>query len=251
MDIVTAHFYKKKDSDGGKLFAGPIWDFDLSYGNVDYFAMSLATEGWLYPHYGPNEGFPMHWWARLMEDEDYRQAFAKRWKALRAGPMNTDSVMNDIDEQIRYLDKAIARNFSRWPILGVYVWPNYFVGATYAEEIDYLKAWMRNRLQWMDGNVSLSTGDLVSDNRGYHVSVFPNPVKDQLNISLTLPEARSVEIEIDDVLGKAVFKTSYSPYNKGLQVIEQKIPPVTPGYYILKLIQDGQVFAVQKIVVAN
>jgi len=247
----STFFYKKKDSDGGKLFAGPIWDFDLSYGNVDYFPMNLATEGWLYPHYGPNDGYPMHWWARLMEDEDYRQAFAKRWKALRAGPLNTDSVMNDIDEQTRYLDKAIARNFSRWPILGVYVWPNYFVGATYIQEIDYLKNWMRNRLQWLDGNVSLSTGDLVSDNQGYHVSVFPNPVKDQLNIAVTLPEAHRVEIEIVDVPGKAVFKTLYSPDKKGLQVIEQKIPYITSGYYLLKLIQDGRVIGVQKLIVSN
>ena len=247
----STFFYKKKDSDGGKLYAGPIWDFDLSYGNVDYYAMNLATEGWLYPHYGPNEGYPMHWWARLMEDEDYRQAFAKRWKALRAGPLNTDSVMNDIDEHIRYLDKAIARNFSRWPILGVYVWPNYFVGATYAEEIDYLKTWMRNRLQWMDGNVSLSTGELVSESNGYPVTVFPNPVKEQLNIALTLPDAHRVEIEIVDLLGKTIYETDYSPVIKGQQVIEKKLPEITPGCYLLKLKQNEQVLSVLKLIISN
>ncbi len=56
----STFFYKQKDSDGGKLFAGPQWDFDLCYGNVDYSPTNLATDQWLYPHYGPNEGFPMH-----------------------------------------------------------------------------------------------------------------------------------------------------------------------------------------------
>ncbi|MCU0408942.1 MAG: CotH kinase family protein, partial [Bacteroidales bacterium] len=51
----STYFYKKRDSDGGKLFAGPLWDFDLCYGNVDYSASRLSTTGWLYTNTG-NQG---------------------------------------------------------------------------------------------------------------------------------------------------------------------------------------------------
>lgn len=245
----STFFYKQKDSDGGKLFAGPLWDFDLCYGNVDYAPDNLATDKWLYPKYGPGEWQPMHWWARLMEDPDYNKAFAARWKTLRAGPFSTDSIMADLDANVQNMSEAISRNFAKWPILGVYVWPNYFVGSTYPEEVTFLKTWITNRLTWMDGNVSLSSGDLVSGYRGYNVSVFPNPVKDQLNIKLTTKDIKRIDCEIVDLLGKTVFASAYSPVSIGDQVIQFDVPGVAPGYYILKISQNQQVIEVKKLLI--
>jgi len=45
-------------------------------------------------------------------------------------------------------------NFSRWPILGEWVWPNFFVGQTYKEEVDCLKEWTLNRTAWLDEQIS-------------------------------------------------------------------------------------------------
>lgn len=247
----STFFYKKKDSDGGKLFAGPLWDFDLCYGNVDYSDFNLATDEWLYPHFGPNEGYPMHWWARLMEDEQYRQAFAKRWKALREGPFNTDSIRDDIDRHIQYLGESVNRNFDKWTILGVHVWPNYFVGTTYKEEIDYLKTWITARLSWMDGNVSLSSGELTEGYQGYQVNVFPNPVKENLNLKFILSKTDNVYIEIIDMLGKPVYVTDYSPSNTGYQVVSRNIPGIMPGCYVLRLTQNNQIFSLRKLVISN
>lgn len=245
----STFFYKQKDSDGGKLFAGPLWDFDLCYGNVDYSPDNLATDKWLYPKYGPGEWQPMHWWARLMEDPDYNRAFAARWKTLRAGPFSTDSIMADLDADVQNMGEAISRNFVRWPILGVYVWPNYFVGSTYQEEVTFLKTWITNRLTWMDGNVSLSSGDLVSSYQGYNVSVYPNPVRDQLNIQLTTKDMTRIDCEIVDLLGKTVFASDYSPVSLGDQVLQFSVPGVAPGYYILKISQNQQVIEVKKLLI--
>jgi hypothetical protein len=49
---------------------------------------------------------------------------------------------------------ALTRNFNRWPILGTYIWPNYYVGQTYDEEYEYLKQWISDRLTWMDTAIS-------------------------------------------------------------------------------------------------
>lgn len=245
----STFFYKKRESDGGKLFAGPLWDFDLCYGNVDYAPDNLATDKWLYPKYGSGEWSTMHWWARLMQDDNYQRAFSTRWNDLRAGPFSTDSIMADLDENIEYMGEAVARNFVRWPILGVYVWPNYFVGSTYDEEVDYLKTWITNRLEWMDGNVSLIRRELATGNQGFKVSVFPNPVKDKLNIRLTTQDITRIDCEIVDLMGKKVFVSDYSPASYGEQAIQFTIPPIAPGYYILKITQKHQVIGIQKLII--
>jgi len=247
----STFFFKKKDSDGGKLFAGPLWDFDLCYGNVDYDVKNRATDNWLYSRYGPGEWQPMHWWARLMEDPDYRKAFSGRWKVLRAGPFSTDSILADLDENIAYLGEAITRNFARWPILGQYVWPNYFVGTTYTEEVNDLKTWIRNRLEWMDGNVSLSSGESASGYQGYNISVFPNPVKEHLNILLTSQDRDRMDIEIVDLPGKTVYYSDYSPGYEGVQTIKLNIPRLSPGYYLLKIRHKGHVIGIQKLIINN
>jgi hypothetical protein len=247
----STFFYKQRDSDGGKLFAGPLWDFDLSYGNVDYDNKCLATDNWLYKRYGASGNWSMHWWSRLMEDPDYNHAFAARWKALRAGPFSTDSIMADLDAHVQNMGDAIKRNFAKWPILGQYVWPNYFVGSIYYEEVEYLKVWLTNRLNWMDGNVSLSSGDLFAGYKSYQVLVFPNPVKDQLNITLTTKDIDRINFEIVDLLGKNIFVSDYSPVSEGDQVIRFAIPEVAPGYYILKITQKQQVIGIQKLIVKN
>jgi hypothetical protein len=185
-----------------------------------------------------------------MEDPDYNHAFAARWKALRAGVFSTDSIMADLDNDVQTMGEAIDRNFVRWPILGQYVWPNYFVGSTYQEEVTYLKNWITRRLEWMDNNVSLSSGELIAANAVHHVSVFPNPVQDQLNIRLTTKDVSRIDCEIDDLLGKKVFASSYSPLSAGDQVIQFIIPGIAPGYYILKLAQKKQIIGVQKLMIA-
>jgi hypothetical protein len=61
--------------------------------------------------------------------------------------------MQEIDVTVELMNDAQQRNFEKWPVLGEYVWPN-DSGAedrdSYAEEIAYLKAWLTDRVDWMD-----------------------------------------------------------------------------------------------------
>ncbi len=43
----STFFYKDKDSNGGKLKFGPVWDFDLGYGSANYCG-ATDPEGWDY-----------------------------------------------------------------------------------------------------------------------------------------------------------------------------------------------------------
>ncbi|HEX5043853.1 MAG TPA: CotH kinase family protein [Candidatus Polarisedimenticolaceae bacterium] len=132
---------------GGKLTMGPIWDYNLTLGNANYLEGWLPA-GWYYPQLSGTE-YP--WWPRLFEDPEFRLRYADRWFAFRRGPLRTEALLGDIDGAAALLDEAQARNYARWPILGTYVWPNWFIGTTYASEIDWMKQWLAERLLWIDG----------------------------------------------------------------------------------------------------
>jgi hypothetical protein len=248
----STYFYKKKDSKGGKLFAGPLWDFNLGYGNVDYSDLNLATDRWLYPSYGPYEWHPMHWWARLMEDPEYQDALYRRWTELRAGLFKTESIMANLDDMIYHMDGSIDRNFDKWPIIGQYVWPNYdWYNTTYQQEIDYLKTWLLDRLSWMDDNITSTTGLFDAKNYENNLIVFPNPVKDQMNIRLAIENIDRISIDIIDLLGKKVFNTDYSPESTGNMSVKISIPYINNGYYILIIKQKKQIIATHKLIIQH
>jgi CotH kinase protein/Lamin Tail Domain/Secretion system C-terminal sorting domain len=150
----SCFLHKQRDSYGGKLSAGPMWDFNLSYGNADYCDAFLTT-GYQYDFNNVCSGFYPEvpfWWGKFMQDPRWQRELRCRWDFLRAGPLAIPTVHAWIDSVATVLDEAKTRNFDRWPILGTYVNWNYFVGNTYAEEITYLKTWIADRITWLDAN---------------------------------------------------------------------------------------------------
>ena len=55
-----------------------------------------------------------------------------------------------MDALAAQLSQAQRRNFERWPILGKRIWPNYYVGRTYDDEVNWMKNWISRRLAWID-----------------------------------------------------------------------------------------------------
>ena len=137
-----------------KLKMGPIWDFNLAFGNVDYCSGN-ATDVWTYKFNERCSGdfwlIPF-WWERLMEDPAFVSKLKLRWSELRGGVFSNAAILQKIDTytEILTLSGGIQNNFERWPVLGEYVWPNNFIGNTYNEEREYLIDWVNDRVAWMD-----------------------------------------------------------------------------------------------------
>ncbi|MFH6602185.1 CotH kinase family protein [Maribacter algicola] len=148
--------FLQKDKNG-KLQMGPIWDFNLAFGNADYCSGG-ETNVWAYKF---NERCPgdfwqiPFWWDRLLQDPAFVNQLKERWNTLRSGPFSQTSIHAKIDADIAMLTKAgaIGNNFNTWRILGTYIWPNNFVGSSHDEEVDYLKGWINDRLTWLDGTI--------------------------------------------------------------------------------------------------
>jgi hypothetical protein len=137
-----------------KLHMGPIWDYDLSFGNANYNDGWLAT-GW-YNRLLSDTDYP--YWRRLFQDKAFRSRYASRWFELRTTLFATDRLFGTIDGYAALIDEPQMRNFQRWPILGTYVWPNWFIAKTFQEEIAWMEAWLADRLVWMDSQVATEFG---------------------------------------------------------------------------------------------
>jgi hypothetical protein len=151
----STYFYKEKDSDGGKLFSGPAWDFNLGYANVDYWPPGVSYTGWHYPDVLPYDWSIMFWWKRLMQDSYFRNLTKTRYEQLRQNALSNVRLEFVIDSITDHIHDAQERNYERWPILGTWVWPNYnWQNNTYADEVAFFETWLFNRLEWMDNSMS-------------------------------------------------------------------------------------------------
>jgi len=140
VDGLQSSVYFTKDR-GGKLVAGPLWDFDRCMGSADgrdavWAQWQPATVADFWDH---------EWWGQLARDPDFMQAWVDRWQTLRRGPLS-DAALAGLADSLaaQVTPAAAARDAARWPDNeGRY--PGGFMG-----EIAHLKEWLALRTNWID-----------------------------------------------------------------------------------------------------
>ena len=247
---ISTYLYKDKDSNDGRLKMGPVWDFNLAFGNSNYCSGENTT-GWMWNF---NQICPQDywvipfWWDRLQEDTAFLIEAQQRWKMLREGPLSDQAAMHTVDSLVAVLDGGPrTRNFQRWPVLGVWLWPNNFVGNTYTEEVNYLKNWFISRLHWMDNNVKgLYVGTYKPDS-SFPPRLAPNPARGKTRLEFHAAVGVRVSWALYDVSGKVLYRYYQSTQTPNYQSIDIDLP-AAPGLYFLQTEFDGQRH-VQKVVV--
>lgn len=136
---------------GGKLEMYHVWDFDLAFGNADYFdgGVGNGPNNWWIKSYGC-QGYHTGWYWRLFQDSGFVTKVKLRWKELKP---QLDLVPEYIDFWAAELQDAPTRNFNKWKILNQYVWPNVKVPGSYKGEVEYLKEFYTQRLNWINENI--------------------------------------------------------------------------------------------------
>ena len=151
---LSAYLFREPDSDGGRLHAGPVWDFDRAFGNVNYCG-TWATDGFIIDHLttcGYGYQYPF-WWQTMLSDPEFTNPLRCRWEDLRQGALHDTELVNTLAALIQSLEHAEPRDHERWPVLGENISPNQYVGETYIDEVDYLETWLLERADWLDNNV--------------------------------------------------------------------------------------------------
>ncbi|MGF7140021.1 CotH kinase family protein [Roseimarinus sediminis] len=205
---VSNYFHKTKDSKGGKIVMGPFWDYNLGFGNGDFYAAGY-TKGWVVDGVGAADAMEItFWWDRLREDPYFEGHVKKRWNELREEVLSLEQINAFIDSSTIYLAEAKDRNFERWNILASYVWPNFYVGGSYPNEISFLKSWISNRIIWMDEQIAkfpeLTSGTDAPLASIIESKAYPSPFVSEVNISFQVPKHAELQLNIYDARGKQI-----------------------------------------------
>ena len=148
--------YMNKDR-SGKLKMGPIWDFNLGFGNDDRIAfVNGATWMFNFNNFYPTDAWLINfWWKKLLSDPNFTSKLKARWTELRTSKLSLNNINTTIDNHLAILNanNSISKHFERWKILGVKLPYNNFVGKTHQEELDFLRSWISKRLIWMDSEI--------------------------------------------------------------------------------------------------
>ena len=209
-------FYSPAD---GKLHYGPIWDFDVGFGN-DGDGEVAAVTGW----YVKN-GF---WTIRMFEDSLFVHNVIERWNEQKEA---LNASVQDMFLSLASSDSVSAEcNFMKWDILGKKVHTNsagYEERLTYKSEVDYMKTWVEERIAWIDNalknsffiSYDLDGGTLATPNRNVFLSedtepfTLNNPTKDGFVFagwSGTGIEGMSETVQVtDDGVGNKSFKANW------------------------------------------
>lgn len=134
---LSTFMYKQRDDD--KIYFGPVWDYDIAFGNVDYDNCE-KIEGW-HTSTAP-------WYAKFLAQPQFKAMVVDRWKELRRGQLKDMEPF--ITKTSKKMNLSQTKNFQRWDILNKRVWPNPIVTGSYSGEVTYLKTWLKNRMNWMD-----------------------------------------------------------------------------------------------------
>lgn len=240
---LSVFLYKERDSkSNGKLKAGPIWDFDIGLGNADYYN-GWETHGLISSQFSEGDGFQPPFWFRMMHaDPAFQNQVKTRWHEVKNQALHPDSVDQWLDGQVSLLGTAIDSNFTRWPILNEWVWPNPAVRGNYANELQALKTWYRDRWNWLNQNLP-GTGVGVEQDplvpTGLQVSeAWPNPFNGQTLITAT-PAGSWLDARVFDVLGRECLILQNGPVRTGQTItLRLNANGLASGPYLIR-VSDG------------
>ena len=125
---------------GEKIKMGPIWDFDLAFGNVNY-SNAENTEGfWIKDNL---------WYKRMFEDPYFKQMVQERFDYYNN---NLSLILSKISGFETYLSKSQKKNFELYPSLldpNSEVWPVPARFDNHHGYVEYLKTWLDARMEWL------------------------------------------------------------------------------------------------------
>jgi len=140
----STFFHKDRN---GKLRAGPIWDFDLTYGN-DLFHWGFDrshTNVWQFDNWN-NTG--SKFWKDLYNNPTFKCYLTKRWKELTAtkGQLNYYVIADRMEQLSKLISEATMRENARWGTI-----PNQ------SGEISKMKEWLQARINWINTRLTTFT----------------------------------------------------------------------------------------------
>ncbi len=238
---LSAYFYKPRS---GPVVFGPIWDFDRSQGSTDSRDFNPRIWRSTVSDLG-TDFFNYSWWGRFFTDPDFWQKWVDRYQDLRTGVLSTNHIFADIDGLVAQVRPMQPREAARWngyttPRSGTVSGSGYsynFPG-TYQGEVNFLKHWYADRLNFIDTNflarpaLSLPGGDFapgatltLSGPAGATLYYTLDGSDPRLSGGAVSPTAQAYSAPIPLSVGLVVRTRSYSTAHRNLTGANK--PPIS------------------------
>ena len=141
----STFFHKDR---GSKLRAGPVWDFNLTFGN-DLFEWGYDRSKYnIWQFQDGNRG--ARFWTDLFYDPDFSCYLTKRWRELTAsGQVLNENIIHElIDETVTNILDAVNRQEQVWNM-----------DINFGVRIANIKNFVSQRINWISDQLNSSTAD--------------------------------------------------------------------------------------------
>ncbi|CAN5573915.1 hypothetical protein BH11BAC2_BH11BAC2_03680 [soil metagenome] len=214
----SVFFNKDKYSKGGKLKAGPVWDFDWAWKNISSCSIFSATDGSGWAHLindCPTDNYSCGYYVRLLQDSSFTSELKCTYENYRQTILDTTYLFAYMDSVRNLVQHAQARHFQKWPLLGVSGFAPEVgdIATSYNAEIDTLKSWVSLRLQWLDANmpglcVHTSIGEIKNASQ---LTYYPNPSNGKIHFEGSNEYEFVSTLKIYETTGKIIDFVNLNP----------------------------------------
>ena len=218
VDIYQLSTYFHKDRKG-KIHAGPLWDFNLSFGND--FSDRSQYDQWQFDN---NDNTGSQFWFQLFNDPWFHRQLANRWRRLSAanGPLSFHNTLRIMDSIVQHIAPVVDRENHRWGRI-----------YDYEEHILAMRNWIRQRFLWMNQQL---LGPVASD-KG--IILTPNPTTGLMTI---IGKSQVESISIYDLHGRYLLTAMVDHVAHSID-----ISPLPSGIYVAHIVTPQETL-IRKIV---
>lgn len=143
--------YMYKDDSDGKLYTGPIWDYDLAFENDKRTYPINNLTDYIYAQRGSvaSESVRSMVTRIVKNDTAAKQRLREIWAEARSEG-GLDDLTDMVDEMEEMLEESQELNFKRWNILDQMVHENYQALGSYSKEVGTVRTYITKRLESLD-----------------------------------------------------------------------------------------------------
>lgn len=211
-DVYQSSTFFHKDR-GGKLRAGPVWDFNQGFGST--FTNSSNVDKWQFNN-GNRIGPPF--WSYLFDNGSFNCILAKRWNEVKGPgqPLNVDVLITYMDNALSYISEAIPREQERWGTL-----------TDHTTDVNKIRTFIADRSIWITNNIgsfancsNVSLPPLVITKINYNPKTSTSfPVSNDLEF-IALQNISDRSVNLSGVYFRQLGLTYQFPYNSTIEANE-------------------------------
>ena len=145
----SVYMYKERDDE--MMYTGPVWDFDLAFDNDQRTYPVCDKSDFIYRSGGSCTGnMKLLVDIVALQNDESQSMMLDIWDEARHRNLTEESLVAYIDKLESDLDHSQRLNYLRWDNLNKKVHQNVKTWGSYKAEVENVRRFMKERLQWMD-----------------------------------------------------------------------------------------------------